>query len=48
MPISSNNCFPLAQWNIDFQKGLDFGFNSLHINPMDNILEINRFTNNNE
>lgn len=47
-PIISNNCFPLAQWNINFHKDLDFGFNSLHITPMDNILEINGFTTNHE
>lgn len=48
MAIISNNCFPLAQWNINFYKDLDFGFNSLHITPMDNILEINGFTSNHE
>jgi len=48
MPIISNNCFPLAQWNINFHKDLDFGFNSLHITPMENILEINGFTTNHE
>lgn len=48
MSIISNSYFPLAQWNISSHKDLDFGFNSLHITPMDNILEINNFTNDHE
>lgn len=48
MPIISNNCFLLAQWYLSFHKDLDLVFNSLHITPMDNILEINGFTNNHE
>lgn len=48
MPTISNSYFPLAQWNISSHKDLDFSFNSLHITPMDNILETNKFTNDHE